>query len=494
MKRSSDMLYSPAPADWGLKAPLVSDVELEDGGHDEEEWMMSPPVRKKQKRRGPVGTTYREYATFPDLLSEAKAVGALDIRMCRNFQQTCERAEQKLAAVMNGTQGFGYPVVIPSFQARYPAYKLTATLPNLVFMHALFRSDVCDTHQGTVSVFPCTVHTSRTDYETRQNGFPVLAIHRGHFRQLLWRMFSRTRYLIDKRTLGRHLKSVLCSYDENEDGPLITFSGFEPYSNKTDKKYGTFMLLPAHWVDVMKHFFVIAEQQGPTEGHIQPPTYELRSFYEVCRRTYARPPVEGRYQSELDRQLDTFAQKFVEEYSVMVLGDERRADVSLIKNARAKNVHSMARCRAFNNRIRFGRGGPVYKLLPNSSRPVYNEYSLGYGVECWDLTLSFFNSMYSFFTDYLLPCDHHMEGLLHVNRFPVRTREQCRKSGIRKSLDEIQNRRGNVSPQTRRRKYLLKNKYGANILTDFWGKDNVARTYRRLPSHPPPAARNFMAQ
>lgn len=393
-------------------------------------------------------SVFRVVFRYPSYLSDPTSVGQLSIHTCNpDFaQQTIQIAESKLKQVLNGTQVFGKPIVITSFQPPHHLdYVLAATAPNLFFMTVLFSANVMDTRYGKVSVFPVTVFTSDTARQSGKTGYPCLAVHAGHFKKLMWRVYSGTKKLIGNSVLMDQLSPYACPYNMAEDAPLITFSGFEPYNQTTQKKEGGFLLLPAHWLDVMKHFFVT-------------PEFAIRDIGEIFRRVYAN--------------IKDLQGKFDNMFRVIWAGEERTANVmDTLKLPSNKHVFSMARARAVSGETRIGGTGMYWFLDPISSKDSLAQYdkisSFAYGVQCWREQLQYLNSAYTFFTGITPANTSHHYGLLRLDEtLPVLNRNQSLAKGIPNDAGE-----GTISSHVRAARYRMVSTLGRDHLATFFGPE-----------------------
>lgn len=404
---------------------------------------------------------HRSYAVLPAELSDQKLVGHLCVSQCNKavFTPRIQEGLRLLKAVQSGQRPFGQAVHIPSFQPRYPKYRLPATLPNLLFMHSLFQRDVCCTAEGKVSVYPVTVYRRVEDQSAGLHGFPCVVVHSGHFKQVLWRLFSASRSYVRRDTLRQHLQSVACTFDVVDDTVLNQVSGLEPYHNMKASLEAGFILLPAHWLYVMKYFFVT---------QASPSVYQSVPFDHICRNTYRQT-------------FPAYAAKFVSKYRVMYMGDERPIHImEMLKCTEQRSVHSMARCRAFSEQTQLGTNGMKWVLRPRKTPVQYNDLSLGYGVACWDRVLTGYTSMYAFLCNIPVPdTSMHLEGLLTVKPdLPVQTRDVCKANGILQHLDKNSPTCYNVSLSTRRRRHQLRKK-SPELFARFWGKQNVVSAQKR---------------
>ena len=408
------------------------------------------------------GTVFRTFGLYPDVLSSPAAVGVLDIDQCQPafVSKIKQFAQSQLNKVATGALDFGRNVVISSFQAYRPEYKLAATLPNLFFMHILCSSNVMETRHGKVSVFPVTVYTNKTGLQQKQGGFPCLVIHRAHFKTLMWRIYSTLRKLVGNHTLTEHISQLACPYDLDQDDCLNTVTGFEPYTTLRQKTDGGYLLLPAHWMLVMKSFFVGGHQ-------------ELRDIGEIFRSVYHRlPGMEG---------------KFDEEFRPIWLGDERSANVSyMVKAPEQAHTFGMARCRAVDGQVRVGRNGVHWRLPKMGSTKTgladYDTLSFAYGVQCWVEQLECLNTCYTFFTGQIVMQPTHQMGLFVLDTLkPVKDRRLCLVDGILNDEDS-----GKVSTRIRTQRYRIGRKYGKAFLPNYFG--NTSSVCRRDKSSSQAAA------
>jgi hypothetical protein len=391
---------------------------------------------------------FRVVFRYPSYLSDPIKVGQLSIYTCNPgfVQRTIQSAEAKLNQVLDGTQVFGKPIVISSFQRPTNLdYVLAATAPNLFFMTVLFSANVMDTRHGKVSVFPVTVFTTESAKQSGKTGYPCLAVHAGHFKKLMWRVYSGTKKLIGNSVLMDQLTPYSCPYNVAEDAPLITFSGFEPYNQTSQKKEGGFILLPAHWLDVIKHFFVT-------------PEFTIRDIGDIFRQVYAN--------------IEDLRGKFDNMFRVIWAGEERSANVmDTLKLPSNKHVFSMARARAVSGETRIGGTGMYWFLDPLSSKDALAHYdkvsSFAYGVQCWREQLQYLNSAYAFFTGETPIATSHHYGLLQLDdTLPVRNRDQCLLKGIPNDTGE-----GTISSHVRSARYRMVSTLGREFLATFFGPE-----------------------
>jgi hypothetical protein len=360
-------------------------------------------------------------------------------------QKVIDQAEGKLAAVRSGQVTFGAPMVLQDFEEVFPPYSLMATVINLFFMNVLFSGNVMETKDGKVSVFPVTVFKSDTLKNTGQTGFPCLAIHISHFKTLIWRIYSVTRRLINSDNLWQNLSAYSCRYNSLRDEPLITLSGMDPYNATQKKKLPSFLLLPAHWVDVMKHFFI---HRGST----------LRDIGDIFRQVYRNiPALQG---------------KFDNVFRCIWLGEVRSANVmNMIKHPSADHVFSMTRLRAVNGQVNIGRNGMRWVLQDITLPATYNEESFAYGLETWNQQLAMLNTAYAFFTGEKMSATKpfHQHGLLVADHtLSVCTRQESLDKGIFNDTE-----RHIIDKQIRSDRHRLKNLSPAFVVNFFGECVNV---------------------
>lgn len=405
---------------------------------------------------------FRKYWRTPEFLSDPTQMGYLYAGNLPNAEYLIELAEEKLTQVMEGRLPFGRNVVIGSFQARDQVeYSVCATMNSLFIMHTLFCQDVMFTRHGKVSVFPVTVYTSLNQLENRENGFPCIAIHREHFKTLVWRRFSASRFAdVCSPKFLDIFQHVVCLFDPNEDSALVTVSGFESYNSAKQKKEKGFILIPAHWIDVMKHFFIDQD------------THASLDISFLFREIYSDIP-------SLCRESQSI---FQDQYRAAFLGEERSANImDMIKTSHLAHTNGMARCRAMvSEGLNIGKNGCRWNL-PESKKnelAVYDTLSAVYGVECWDNLLLVYNTAYTFFTGNPVLYPHHMFGLLHLDdETKVKNRSICRKLGILNDNEGIHKR---VSKLTRQARYKIKKEFAKTGRLSFYGDvGEVVVTYCR---------------
>jgi hypothetical protein len=389
-------------------------------------------------------TVFRAVGLYPSYLSDPTFVGQLSFYGGpRDFvEQTIHAAEFKLFQVKNGDMKFGTPVVVPSFQAAYPDYTMAATISNLFFMNVLFSANVMETRDGKVSVFPVTVFTTEEAKKSGKGGFPCMVVHAAHFKTLIWRVYSATRKLVGNSVLTTQLAPYLCKYDSFLDEVFVTLSGFDVYNHNHQKPESGFMLLPAHWLDVMKHFFV---EDGST----------LRDIGVIFRQVYANIALlEG---------------KFDDTFRCIWLGEERSANVmSMIKLPSLDHTFGMARLRAVDGKVRIGRNGMLWNLDKAGKKnelSQYNNESFAYGVQCWNTQLASLNTAYTFFTDQMVYEVSHQSGLLVLDtETPVLLREACLRRGICNDAEK-----GIINNHIRSDRHRITMKYGKTFIINYFG-------------------------
>ncbi len=416
-----------------------------------------PTVPKRKRMRGD-REVFREFAVLPKCLMDPAITGQFN--MAGEKQEICRKyipfAEQKCQMVKRGELAFGIPVVVPSFQEpKSISYVLDATLPNLFLMNVLCSDNVCETRFGKVSVFPFTVYTSPEAKEDGVGGYPVLAVHVGHIKTLIWRIFSACRNAdIKNPTLMKHAH-YQAPYDFDQDVEFTKFTGFETYSSIESKAQGSYMLIPAPWFDVMKHYFIT--QHG-----------NKRDIGEIFRRVYGTiPGLEG---------------KFDDKFRAIWLGDERTANViAMIRHEGKDHTFGMCRVRSLNNIVHVGKSGRLW-ILDNGNAPkhptvTYNENSFAYGVQCWKEQIGWLNSAYTYFTGHILREPSHLLGLLTLDdtKLPVMSKAACVANGIHNDTELPK-----ISQAVRRSRHNLESIYGTDLVQNFFGKDNT-RVYLRKP-------------
>lgn len=404
----------------------------------------------------------RQVGLFPVFLRDPEWTGYLDIHKGVPSFVTARISEARIKTdrVYRGVQKFGRSVVISSFTAYCPPFKMEATVDMIMFMHLLFSKQVCHTSIGKVSVYPLTVYNNPQDMKKGKQGYPVVAIHKAHMKTLLWCVSSVGRKIFGNNTMTPMLKRYECPYFVDQDQALNIVSGLDPYNSAPEKVQGGYSLLSAEWLDVMKSFFV-----GPNG--------ESRRLGDIFRTVYSnRPETLG---------------KFLPEHQAVWLGEQRGANVARMlgiddkgyNSSDKKKVHcfSMARARAYSGQITVGNNGePWHPHQPNRKTPVtYDELSLGYGVQLSNEQLWFYNTMYTFFSNRIVSFPCHMNGMMQIQpELPVNTRGFCILNGIYDDRGAF----GKVSAYIRAARHKLKTDHGAQFTTNYWG---TTRTVYRLP-------------
>ncbi len=415
--------------------------------------------RKKQKKQTDKTTsrdkdTHRQVSRYPRSLLDPMSTGVLDFKDQGDpvqIQAIIQAAQTKLAAVKAGTMEFGARVLIRSFKPYEPKnFRMAATLPNTFFMNILCTDNVAYTQHGKVSVFPVTVHTSKDSLDKKLDGFPGLAVHVAHFKTLSWMVYSRCRITpISNETLMGHV-TYRCEFNADEDEPLIALSGFEMYKTPKQKQEGGFIIIPAHFIDVMKYLFV------------KPPFYVLRDIADVWRNVYATSH-------------PNFVEKLIPENRAIWLGVERDVLVSyMITTPEKKHNYSMARVRALNGQVRLGTSGLAWKLPPATTFVEYHNLSFAYGVQCWAEQVHLFNTAYTFFTGVKLEKLTHQAGLFALDHAAggVLGRAECIARGIHKDHHTAR-----IPSEIRRNRDHAKRQFGDNGA--YFGPENVVRYQRR---------------
>lgn len=396
------------------------------------------PEEKNKEEEEQDSEIHRKRRLYPTSLLDLEQVPILKI----TDQNKIALSEKKLQEVMNGTRLFGQKIIIPSFEAALPPYEMHATLCNLFFFNVLFSSNVLETSTGKVSIFPVTIYKD----EKQVSGFPCILIHSSHMKTLMWSIFSGCRQLFKNNTFEDNLPNILCSYSVQDDQNFHQFTGCDPYTCAKSKCKPAYLLIPAHWMDVMKHFFLDPKTSKPYDiGHL-------------CRVTYQnRPDMEG---------------KFDDEYRCIWLGEERISNVSyIISTPDSHNVFSMTRCRAVDNQV--SRAGTPWKLRQGKApikMPNYDNLSFAYGVQCWKEQLQLLNTAVVFFSGYSQTRPMHQVGLFTYDEDTrVKSRKQCLVSGI---LDDSET---NVllTNDLRRQRAALKSQFGEDFVINYFGNVGV---------------------
>lgn len=405
-----------------------------------------------EKRAGE--SLVREICNFPKSLMDPHATGVLDIERCcepGQAQRIISEAHAKLASVEAGQTKFGAPVVIPSFVPFRPKqFQMPATSVNLFFFNILCTENVALTHHGKVSVFPVSVFTSTKAAKDEVGGFPCLAVHVAHFKTLSWTVYARSRVLpVCNESIMGHV-TYRCDFSPNDDKPLVALSGFDAYKTVGQKRGGGFILIPAHFIDVMKYFF------------IKPHDFAVRDIGDVLRNAYATTHPE-------------FAAKLVDRYRPIWLGEERRVTVAyMITDPDKQHNYSMTRVRALDGKVSFAGSGRKW-MLSRAPDPVvkYHSLSFAYGVQCWTEQVMMFNSAYTFFTGHHLASVYHQAGLfaLDTTAGPVLNRDDCIAKGI---LSDVHLPRISNAAR-RRRNQCRRESQDPNFARNFFGAENIVR-------------------
>jgi hypothetical protein len=303
------------------------------------------------------------------------------------------------------------------------------------------------TDKGKVSVYPVTVYKTAEARATGKTGVPCLAIHKSHFKIVMWRLYSACRSQVKTHTFDRHLHSVMCRYNSEDDHDLLALSGLEPFNNKEQRRKNGFMLLYAEWFDVMRHFFLEKDC--------------LRDVGAIFRERYN------------DNGVLNVRGKFAEKYRCVWLGEEREVDTNAILQEcnMAQNM-SQTRLRALNGEIRIGVNGRLWTLPPGNKEDSvkYQKDAFAYGVECWDDQLRILNTMCAYFNDGAqTKTPSHMQGLLVLEDLPVKRRMECIRQGIFNKKRLVQT--GNAIRRQRRK---LSREFGGS-LANFWGRTQAYR-------------------
>jgi hypothetical protein len=393
---------------------------------------------------------FREYNVFPPELTNPLRTGTLNAALILGvdvYNKVSSLANLKMTGVSNGTIKFGQGVCIESFKPSTAPHRMACTLPNLFLLHTLCKPDVMETLHGKVSVYPVTVFTSEQQKVSGKGGYPVLAIHKAHIKCVMNRLFSVCKKLIENKTISENLCEVFCTFDEMQDGPLVTISGLEPFNHKYQKQQSGFFLLSAGWFDVMKNLFLDTD------------TLRVHDIGDVFRSAYAHMP--------------TIKDKFQEDFRCIWLGDERQANVmDMVKSPTKDHTRGMARCRAADGKVRIGKNGLLWKLPGFGEKgklAKYDSSSLVYGVSCWKGgQLESLNDAYRFFTNLSMPPNHpvcHQNGLFDIDlESTVMDRETAVSKGIYND-----SKSDSVSPAIRSQRYKIKRKFGNDFIINYWG-------------------------
>lgn len=404
--------------------------------------------------------TEGSFALFPSELMDLNEAGALDVAHTdpEVRDPILALARRKLQLVQSGQFQFGHPVVIPSFEARDIPNILPTILSNIVALNVLCSQSALDTRHGKVSVFPVTVYLTSQQAATQQGGYPCLALHVAHFKVLCWRVFSACRKIVNNSTLVNGLSPVTYKFQCSDDHDLTVLAGVEQYTTPALHAVGGFLLLPAQWLDVMKHFFVT-------------PNMDRHDIGELFRTFYAHRP--------------NLKDKFRNEFRSIWLGGQRTSNVnSIIRLQKPFNDHtfSMTRCRAASGEAKVGHGkaGNLWVINPpKTHQPVrYTPLTFCYGVQCWREQLQVLNSACVYLTatseaELVLlpqPQPRHMSGLLTWTddaALTVKTRAECVAYGIHD--DTLEQTDKELVCHLRNARAALVRQYGKSIVTNFFG-------------------------
>lgn len=390
---------------------------------------------------------HRKFNTLPPALFNL--FNSWDVREILG-KDTIATAERKLEQVKQGKE-FGFPMVIPSFRPpNNLTYKLNTSYPSILCMLVLFHTDVLRTIDGKISVFPLTVYTTTQ----KTNGYPVLLIHKTHFRHVATRLFSICKKAVKNSTWDTYFSHVECIFDKSKDSQLVTLTGYEPFNHLHQKQENGFFMLPAHWVDAVKYLIL-------QDNH------ELKKLSEIFSTVYPQ-----------------FRKQFSDEYKVVWLGVERGVNVQhLIKTGDHAHTGSMTRNRVVDGQIRIG--GPhgcIWKLHPYTKKndmATYNNETIIYGATTWKEITARLNTAWEFFTDNkaVLQYPYHMAGLFHLDTtagFSLMTRDESIAKGL---LNDRTN--CDIPGRIRALRYALGKKYGKNFILNFWGEHNVKVCYKQ---------------
>jgi hypothetical protein len=437
------------------EVPAPTNVVPEPAAVQQEQQTERPKARKRKARSapGPDGRqVHRRFHTYPEELMDPAQTGLLSMSTvpAEIQQRILREAQQKVQEVRSGARKFGRPMFLPSFQEpENLSFEMPSTLPAILLMHALFSDQVMYTEFGKVSFAPCTMYRTKQDHASERNGYPVVALFRPHLTSVVTRMFSAARQAVDRSTLSRYFHHAECKFHWSEDSALVTLMGVEPFNHKYQRKDHGFFLMSAHWLDVMKCFFLHEDLQRRNVGDI------FRSVFPKWRH------------------------KFTPEFRVIWLGDERDVSVSdILKECGQEHTKSMTRARAANGEIRFGKEGPLWALPVCGSikdqLSSYDQHSLVYGAQCWEHTLTWLNTAFEFFTGTTLPKDSsgrtrpvHMRGLLFVDpEVPVVDRTTSIANGL-----HADSAKKTVSDAIRAARRKIADRYGGNFSANFFGNN-----------------------
>lgn len=441
--------------------------------------------RKKIKKIHEKKEDYKLH-NFPQILLRPDKAGIIDFLKHRTHldidwaKSIVEISEKKLNQVKSGEVDFGFRIFLKSFKPLdYLQYKFQLTISNIFFFHLLFSDDVINTKTGQVSIFPVTVHQSQNELNEKTNGFPCMLVQVSHIRHLMEKKYSATKRLYQEQySTNLKKEEFSCFFScENDDIDLIRISGFDACTGYERKDAKGFILIPAHWLNVMKYYFLNPETQKVFDIG-----YLMKTFYQKTH----------------------FAQKFDEICRCMWLGHEypKISIQSVVRepesspNSSAKNMesNSMAHCRAFRNKIRNTYDNQLWKCwdlkycknvleyckskTQNEDESkfdecLYDDLSFGYGVECWDEQLKILNHAHSFFKiwgdDEKSP--YHMTGLFKSNRLEnIKTRSESIQQGIlfNMTLEDELEMIHHASEKFEKDLEYVKKIYGDEEFEKFW--------------------------
>lgn len=401
---SNSSVITPVKRKRGRPKKVVSEVpsdqvrsrSLSDSTVGEPPNTAKPPKQSKKKKTSVV--------PFPVALLNPNSTGCLNFNYEGNASirtNVIGNAMSKLSLVYENKMDFGYRICIKSFEELRPEFSMTATVANIFFMHVLFLADAMHTSHGKVSVFPVTIHTSEKHLKSKTQGFPCLAVHIGQFQALMCYVYPACSAIpIDCETLMNHIH-YQCKYNKEDDcASLYSLSGIDSYSSKKRNSTNGFVLIPAHYIDVMKHFFVL--------------NLKTRDLGDVLNNVY-------RGQTFLPNNF------FSPANFLQWKGEARPINVKSMLFSKT----SQTKLRQFNGQIQFGKSGIRWQIADKQSIN-YSEISFAYGVECWIEQLRILNTAYFFFTDISCSTPCHQVGLLCMDRnsTPPSSRIICISNGI----------------------------------------------------------------
>lgn len=408
-----------------------------------------PKAKKVAKLDDVERVTVRQTVIFPTSLSNPDRVHALD-RSTEEFATNRQRALDKAKLVWNGEFQFGMPIVLTTFLESNPGFVLDLTIQAIFIMYALCSEEAVRTTTGQVSIWPMTVYKSEEKRAAFKEGFPVLAIHRAHFRCLIFRMMSSAHKPFKINHFDEHLPGVKCHYDTAEDASILEVTGLDRYKCARQNETNSFFLIPAHWFDVMSTWF-----RGKSAMDI------MDSAFRDLR---------------MDDGAETYGWRLDPEFKALWTGDgvafgHKVQVFDILAHLEDNMCHSMTRSRPVDRMIRCG--DVLWELKAPVGRPIeYQEDCFSYGVQCWLQQLVYLNQAFVFFHPQGLWSTevHHMNGLFGKNpTAPVLSKEQCIANGIVNS-----SRRRPTSLECRKLRYLNK-KALQTVDGPFFGLKSVRR-------------------